>query len=98
MSRPKLKVGWTAFPNIFIDEVMPKLRDTEFRVLSVIIRETLGREDFEGDRKRRTWLSQALLKKRTGRASAALSQAINVLCLAGLIEIKDGMGRYLHSA
>ena len=90
--------GWTPFPNVLLDEVMPRLRDTEFRVLCVLVRETIGRRDTNGNRQRRVWLSQSLLMRKTGRAGEAVSRAIEVLCLSGLIEIQDAVGRPLTSS
>lgn len=89
--------GWSPCPNVVIDEVMVRLRDTELRILLIIIRETLGRSDSEGGRLKRAWLSQAYLKKRTGRQSEAISKAIDVLCQSGLIQVYDSLGRPLSS-
>ncbi len=62
----------TPFPNHLLDNAMPRLRDTEWRLLCVLVRQTLGWQNkSEGGRKQRDWLTQAQLKKRTGRDSAA---------------------------
>jgi hypothetical protein len=90
--------GWTQFPHVLLDDVMSRLRDTEWRLLCVIVRETIGRVDAEGMRQKRAWLSQQMLKKRTGRESAAISRAIDVLCQSGLIEVRDALGRPLTSS
>lgn len=90
--------GWSKFPHVLIDNVMSRLRDTEWRLLCIIVRETIGRIDAEGMRQKRAWLSQHMLKKRTGRESAAISRAIDVLCLSGLIEVRDALGQPLTSS
>lgn len=87
--------GWTKFPNFLLDEVLPKLRDTELRIIAIVVRETIGRSDPAGGRQKRAWLTQEMLKKRTGRQSAAISRAIDVLCQSGLIEVCDFLGRPL---
>jgi hypothetical protein len=90
--------GWTPFPNRLLDEAMPRLRDTEWRLLCVIVRETIGRRDSDGERRKRAWLSQYLLKKTTGRESEAISRAIDVLCRSRLIEACDSLGRPMASS
>ena len=39
---PKETGQFTAFPNVLLDQVMPSLRDTEWRLLCVIVRQTVG--------------------------------------------------------
>jgi len=84
--------GWTPVPNRLVDDAMPRLRDTEWRLLCIIVRETIGRRDSDGERQRRAWLSQKLLKRKTGRQSEAISRAIDVLCRSGLIEVRNAIG------
>lgn len=89
----------TPFPNVLIDEVMPRLRDTEWRVLTAIVRTTLGWWDpGTKRRKRREWLSHQQLRRRTGRASAAISMAITNLVRSGLIEVTDSTGRHMPTS
>lgn len=94
MTRP----GWTPFPNRLLDDAMPRLRDTEWRLLCVIVRETIGRRDADGQRQKRAWLSQYLLKKKTGRESEAISRAVDVLCRSRLIEARDSYGLVMESS
>jgi len=80
----------TPFPNALLDEVMPTLRDTEWRLLCVIVRQTLGwRDGARGGRKRRDWMSHRQLTRRTGRASGAISQGIEALVRRELIQVTD---------
>lgn len=90
--------GATPFPSHLIDQVMPLLKDTEWRILCVIVRQTLGWKVGEGrQRKRSDWLTQSQLKARTGRETAALSQAIDTLVRRGLIEVRNDEGEPLLS-
>ncbi len=90
-------VGMTSVPNDLLDRVMPTLRDTELRVLLVVVRQTLGWQDGPDPsrRKERDWLTQSQLMRRTGRASEAVSAAVDGLVRAGLIEVQDKWGRPL---
>jgi len=86
----------TPFPNYLIDEVMPTLKDTEWRVLCVIVRQTMGwKTPQSGQRKTRDWLSQSQLQARTGRATEALSRAIDTLVRRRLVEVWNDQGEVL---
>jgi|GEM_PF-2597351 len=90
---------YTAFPNALIDDIMPLLRDTQWRVLCVVVRQTIGWRSPDGrGRKSRDWLTQSQLKRRTGRASEALSRAVDGLVRRGLIEVVDEQGSGLTTA
>jgi hypothetical protein len=83
----------TPFPNVLIDEVMPCLKDTPWRVLCVIVRQTLGWYDgASGLRKERDWLTRSQLKARTGRNSEAIALAIDVLVRNGYITAQNNKG------
>lgn len=86
------------FPNIFIDEYIPTLKDTELRVLMVVWRSTKGWRDEQGRTKARDWISSSQMQKRTGRSSEAVSGAIASLVTKGLIVVEDASGRKLNSA
>ncbi len=86
---------FTAIPNALIDKVMPKLKDTEWRLLCVIARQTLGWVEKGGGRKQRDWMSQSQLIAKTGRNSAALSAALDVLVRENLIECQAESGESL---
>ena len=92
-----LLAPFTAIPNVLIDEVMPTLKDTEWRLLCVIARQTLGWVDKNGKRKQRDWMSQSQLIARTGRNSAALSAALDVLVSGNLIECQTESGEPLFT-
>ena len=76
--------AFVPFPSVLLDEWLPRLKDTEWRLLCVVVRQTLGWKRGEG-RKRRDWMSQSQLIKRTGRYSAALSCALDALVREGLL-------------
>lgn len=86
----------TPFPNPIIDDVMPELRDTEWRVLCVILRSTAG-WSAPGGRKRQDWLTSAQIRKRTGRSSEAVSKAIDRLVRLRLIAVTGSGGQVLHT-
>jgi DNA-binding MarR family transcriptional regulator len=86
----------TPFPSALLDQVMPTLKDTEWRLLCVIVRQTLGwRDAATGGRKKWDWLTQRQLIRRTGRSSEAISRAINSLVRHGIIEAQSRTGRPL---
>jgi hypothetical protein len=77
--------GWTKTPNLLIDRLLPILRDTELRVLFVILRTTTGwnREGLPVS------LTYRSLVSRTGRQSEAVSRALRRLERLGAIHILD---------
>jgi hypothetical protein len=106
--------GSTPFPNILLDTFMPLLTDTEWRVLCVVVRQTLGWRAANPDedsssgrsatkthpnqvRKRSDWISQRQLMKRTGRASEAVSKAIEGLVRKHLLDIRAETGEDMSS-
>ena len=91
--------GTTPVPNVLLDRVMPALRDTELRVLIVVVRQTAGWQTGTNpaQRKERDWLTQSQLMRRTGRASGAVSRAVDALVQAGLIRVTDRAGKFLSS-
>ena len=86
--------GTTPVPNGLLDGAMPRLRDTELRVLLVVVRQTLGWQagPETARRKERDWLTQSQLMRRTGRASGAVARAMDTLVRASLIEVSDRAG------
>ena len=88
----------TPVPNLILDQLLPKLRDTELRVLLVIVRSTLGWVDrYTGNRKERERISSHQFKTRTGRESAAISKALEELSKVGLIVITTERGVALRT-
>ena len=86
--------GTTPVPNRLLDLVMPGLRDSELRVLLVVVRQTLGWQVGvdSSHRKERDWLTQSQLMRRTGRASEAVARAVDSLVRGGLIDVLDREG------
>lgn len=76
---------------------MPDLSGTEWRLLCVVVRQTLGWQQGGNPaaRKSRDWLTHRQLKARTGRASAAVSQAIDRLVRKNLIQVQNAEGQLL---
>ena len=89
--------GTTPVPTALLDRVMPTLRDTELRVLLVVVRQTLGWQVGKDPRlrKERDWLTQSQLMRRTGRASGAVARAVDTLVRRGLIDVLDKTERPL---
>lgn len=94
----KTSRGTTPFPNVLLDVFMQTLSDTSWRVLCVIVRQTLGWYVSKGIRKREDWLSHVQLKKRTGRHSEAVSRAIKDLVERGLIQVRGEDGASLATS
>lgn len=91
-----LPVPFVPLPTRLIDELMPALSDTEWRVVCVVARATVGWR-ISGGHKPRDWLTQSQLKRRTGRASAAVSKAVDRLVRRGLLEVTDLSGLPLRT-
>ncbi len=87
------------FPADLLDRAMPHLTDTEWRLLCVVVRQTLGwRDAATGSRKGRDWLTQSQLVRRTGRSGKPVSQAISGLVGRGLIRVLSDQGLPLLTA
>lgn len=81
-------------PVLFVDNVLPLLKDTELRVLLVVLRQTRV-----ATRNRDSaWLSHRELCRRTGRASEAVSAAVETLSRKGLLAVSGEDGRNLMTA
>jgi hypothetical protein len=94
----ELGYGTTPFPDWLLDKLMPRVRDVEWRLICVLVRQTLGWQSDEGKPKQSDWLSHSQLRRRTGRSSSAISPAIEFLCRNRLVEIDDGQGQPLRTA
>ena len=103
MSKVLLPAAWkdlapvVPVPAVYIDHVMPALSDAEWRVLCVVIRQTLGWVDTQkqSSRKQRDWISHSQFKARTGKSSDAISRAIDSLVQVGLLIIEREDGRLM---
>jgi phage replication O-like protein O len=88
--------NYTRLPNYLVDHVMPRLRDTEWRIVLVVLRQTIGwRSASPTGRRLRDWLTQSQLKRRTGRGSEAISHAIRSLIERGLLIAENSRGQSL---
>lgn len=84
---------FTPVPNILLDEIMPQLTDTQWRLLCVIVRQTLGWQQHGlAQRKESDWLTHRQLKARTGRSSEAVSHALDALVRCHLVEVWSDQG------
>lgn len=96
-----IKAHWHPVPTLLTDEAMPGLRDTELRLLLVVLHQTWGWQVdplAAGKRhKRRDWLSHQQLCRRTGRGSDAVSAAVASLSASGLIVVEDAAGSPLRT-
>ncbi|WP_309716526.1 hypothetical protein [Armatimonas sp.] len=87
-------------PAIYIDQVMPTLSDSEWRILCVIIRQTLGWVDEESTsgRKERDWITQSQFREKTGGKSRdSISLGIASLVKRGLIVVENREGKLLST-
>lgn len=79
-----------SIPSTILDRWLPRLKDTELRLLLIVARQTVGRGGKPAD-----WLSHSQLKARTGRASEAVSAAVDSLIQKGLLEVFTVTGERL---
>jgi len=92
----RITYPFTAFPNSLLDTVMPLLRDTEWRVLCVVVRRTVHfRQATQAGSP--TWITRAQLLAATGRDSEAVSRAVDALVQRRLLAVRDEAGRPLDS-
>ena len=95
-----LPESFVPVPAVYLDAVMPTLSDPEWRVLCVVIRQTLGwtGEPGSSSRKGRDWITQSQFRQRTGKSRDAISLAISSLVRRGLIVVESREGAPLPSA
>ncbi len=87
----------TPVPNALLDELLPQLSGAEWKVLCVVVRQTLG-WSVGGDprrRKEKDWITQAQFKQKAGLGSEAISRAIEGLVKKGVIQVLDERDRPL---
>ena len=85
--------GLVSIPREILDRWLPLLKDTELRLLLIVARQTVGRGGKQAD-----WLSHSQLKARTGRASEAVSAAVEALIRQELLVATDAQGAPLPGA
>ena len=81
LTLPASAVYFTRMPNYLIDEVAPLLKDTELRVLIVLVRSTIGWNRQHSA----VTMPMAVLRQRTGRGTRALREALASLAAMHLI-------------
>lgn len=84
-------------PRKIFDVLLPTLTDSELRVLLVVTRQTLGFREKSGSRKKRDWITNSFFRKKSGRASASVSRAIERLVKRNVITVTDKSGMSLTS-
>lgn len=101
-NRGSFPAGAVPIPNQLFDAVLPNLKDTELRVLLIVLRQTIGFREGSpsgGWRyKERDWISHSQMIRKTGRGSEAVSRAIDALVQRGLIVVESAAGRPLVTA
>lgn len=101
MKEGTIQPNTTQVPNVLIDEWMPRLSDVEFRLLLIVVRQTLGWiEDLETKtRKTEDWISSSQLVAKSGRSRKHISKAMKELIeIHGLVIAVDSKGRALDTA
>lgn len=72
----------TQMPNVILEEWMPKLSGPEFKIISLLVRQTIGYQlDKEtGRRKDRDWMNIGQIMKKTGiKSDRTVSKSIAIL-------------------
>lgn len=87
----KLIPNTTQIPHFILREWLPKLSDTELRVILIIADQTFGWH------KASDYLSYSQLVKRTGNSNGAIGNALRSLREKGFIKVLDEKGRQLFS-
>lgn len=87
----------TQVPNRLFDHHLRTLSAKELKVLLVVLRQTLGWVDANGNRKKRDWMSQRFFANKTGLSPKSVSQAIEMLVSKCLITATSETGRELRS-
>lgn len=90
--------GYTLTPNHLYDVILPQVTDSEWRLICIILRQTMGWRQDDGTPKEWDWLSHSQLKARMNRSSATVSKAIDSLVRKGLIEVTTSSGKRLTTA
>jgi hypothetical protein len=82
----------TQVPNKLFDIYLKTLSVKELKVLLIVVRQTLGWIDSQGNRKKRDWMSQKFLANKTGLSPKSVSQGIEMLVSKRLITatLQDG--------
>src|SRR5574337_283600 len=89
----------TPFPNEVFDTWLSKLSGTEYKVLNVIIKQTLGWKDQTtvSERKECDWISLSQFQKKANISKRAVVSAIHTLVTEGAIVVFDERGNELNT-
>jgi hypothetical protein len=87
----------TPVPNSFFDTYVKELKSAELKVLLIVIRQTLGWSDKQGNRKYIDWISGSQLQAKTGCSRRAITSATDALVKKNLIQILDDKGNVLNN-
>ena len=89
----------TQTPNDLFDEEMKKMKDTELRIVLIVIRATLGWElnHDTGMRKTEDWIAHSQLIEKSGRKRSAMSYAIESCIKQNWIEARSKAGDILNT-
>ena len=86
----------TQVPNVIFDHFLPILTEAEFKILLIVIRQTLGWVDRRtGKRKERDRLSGAQLRSKTGLSKRIITKAVQSLITRDLLEVTESKGNKL---
>lgn len=89
----------TQVPNVVFDTYLPILSGSEYKVLSIIIRQTYGWIDKNtGKRKTRDRISHGQFMQKSGLSRRVISQTIKSLVNKGIVTVGDRDGNALTSA
>lgn len=88
----------TQTPNTLFDIYLKKLSEKELKVVLVVIRQTIGWIDKNGQRKDRDWISQKYFMNKTGLSGKSVSFAIGLLVAKGLLKCSNVDGTILTAA
>lgn len=89
----------TRISNRLFDELLPYLKESELKVLLIILRQTIGWIDKKtGKPKEWDWISSSFFAKKTGLSKRAIGYAIDSLLKRRLIQIKNQYGKLLETA
>jgi len=91
MITAKLQINSTQIPNYLIDEVMPLVSPTEFKILMIIARQTYGWHK-EADR-----ISYTLLISKTGSSNGAIATSLRTLREKGFIQVTNEDGKEIKT-
>lgn len=87
----------TQVPNTLFDIYLSTLKESELKILLVVLRQTNGWIDIKtGKRKTRDRISRTQFMQKTGLSRKIVSLAIKGLLQKGLLTITDQSGNLLH--